>query len=215
MTLDDSLKHCIIVNFVCAGLDHYDLLGCTCNCKVQIIVCSLLKSRIKDDLTVNKTNADAADRTVPGNIGDSDSNGSCDHAYDLGGIVGVNGKDCHNNGNVVAHILGEERSDRTVNHTGSKDSLFGRLALTLCKGARNSSHCIELFLIINGKREEVNTLSGLDACRNVCHYDCITVVYPAGTVGKLTGLACFNCKLAACISGLENLVVIEHFYCLL
>ena len=46
----------------------------------------------------------------------------------------------------------------------------------------NSPHGVKSFFVINGKREKVDALSGLNACGNVCHYHCFAVFYPAGTV---------------------------------
>ena len=179
--------------------------GCVTNTVMQV---TTTPNRIS--LAVNKSNADTTDRSVPGYIGNGDSYRCCDHSHDLGGIVGVNCKDGHYNGNVVSHILGEKRTDRTVDHTGSEYSLFGGLALSLHKGAGNSSYGIKSLLIVNGEGEEVNALSWLNAGCNICHYYGLAVFYPTGAVGKLAGLACFNGQLSACISGLENSVILEH-----
>ena len=66
---DDGVEHSVIVNLVSACFDHNNLVLGTCNGKVKVISCSLLESGVKNDLAVNQTNADAADRAVPGNIG--------------------------------------------------------------------------------------------------------------------------------------------------
>ena len=66
---NDGVEHSVIVNLVSACFDHNDLVLGTCNGKVKVISCSLLESGVKNDLAVNQTNADAADRAVPGNIG--------------------------------------------------------------------------------------------------------------------------------------------------
>ena len=70
MTLENSLKHCVLGDFVCTCLNHNYLFSSTCNCKCEICLSALFKCRIEDNFTVNKTNIYSCDRAIPRDIGD-------------------------------------------------------------------------------------------------------------------------------------------------
>ena len=84
MTELDSFEHKIVGYLVSACLDHYDLLGRACNGEVEVVMCSLLKSRIENELSVNIAYVDRCNRSVPRDIGDRDSYRCSDHSCDLG-----------------------------------------------------------------------------------------------------------------------------------
>ena len=69
VTLEDCFEQCVVVNFICTSFNHYDFFHCTCNCKVEVSLFTLFKSWVEYDFAIDKTNADAADWTVPWNIG--------------------------------------------------------------------------------------------------------------------------------------------------
>ncbi len=213
MPLDDGIEHSVVVNFVCACLDHDYLFHCACNGEVKVIPFTLCKGGVEDYLTVHKAYADAGNGAVPGNIGYGYGNGGGYHTQYLGLCVGIYGEDGHNNGHVISHILGEKGSDRAVNHTGGEYRLITGLALTLGERAGDAAYGVHLLLIVNRQREEVYALPGLYACGNVCHNGGVAVSYPAGAVGELAGLACFNSELTPCKHSLEYSVIVKSLSC--
>ena len=210
VTCHDSVKHNIVGNLVRACLDHYHLLLGRSNGQVQVGLASLLKVRHEYDLAVNQAYGDTADRTVPRNIRDRNSDGSADHAEDLRGAVRVNCEYGHCDRNVVAHVLREQRTHRTVNNSGGQDSLLGGSALSLEEAAGDLAYCIQLLLVVNGKREEVHAVAGLCACSYVYHYYGLAVSYPAGTISQAADLTSLNGQLSAGKHRLENSVIFEH-----
>jgi hypothetical protein len=56
---------------------------------------------------------------------------------------------------LVVETFGEQRADRTVDQAGNQRFLFRRAALALEEATRDTTGGRELFLIVNGEREEV------------------------------------------------------------
>ena len=69
VTRHNRLKHCVIVNFVCASLNHNNFLLGRSNREVEVALCALFSIGHKNNFAVNKTNGNTADRSVPRNIG--------------------------------------------------------------------------------------------------------------------------------------------------
>ena len=210
MTGQDSIEHGLLVHLIGTCFDHNDLLGTAGNGQIQVILLALLKSRIQNDLTVDQTNTDASDRAVPRNIGNRDCNGCCDHAGDLRRAIRIYRQNGHDNGYIVTHILREQRTNRTVNHSGGQNCLFRRLALALSKGAGDSADGIHSLLIVHGQREEVDAVTRLCTCGDIGHDSCIAIANPAGTVGQFAGLAGLYDQLSACICCFKYSVLFKH-----
>ena len=113
----DSCKHSLVVDLVGSGFYHYNLFHGSGNGEVEVIIGSLLQGGVEDDFAVDKTYADSGNRTCPRNIRDGYCDRCCKHTRDFGRTVGVNSHNGHNNANVVAHVLGEQGADGSVNHS--------------------------------------------------------------------------------------------------
>ena len=210
MCFHESIEHVVLRNFLCTGLDHNDLVLGSAQGNVHLGSSALLGGRVDNGLAVNDANLAAGYNVVERNIRDRNSDGSADHAEDLRGAVRVNCEYGHCDRNVVAHVLREQRTHRTVNNSGGQDSLLGRSALSLEEAAGDLAYCIQLLLVVNGKREEVHAVAGLCACSYVDHYYGLAVSYPAGTISQAADLASLNGQLSAGKHRLENSVIFEH-----
>ena len=148
VTSQNCLQHGIFRHFVCTSFDHDDLVLGTGNRQVQVIVLPLFQCGVQHDLAVYQTNTDAGDRSVPRNIGDRQSDRSGDHAYNIRCTVRIHCHNCHDYRNVIPHRLREQRTNRTVYHTGSQDRLFRGLSLPLGEGAGNLAYGIHTFFVV-------------------------------------------------------------------
>jgi len=110
----DSAEHNVVSNFLRACLDHNDLLKRTCNGQLEVALLTLLEIGVDDDVSVNQTNVNACDRSVPRNVGDGKSDGCAEHSCDLRLAVGLDGENEEIDSYVVTKILGEKRTDRSV-----------------------------------------------------------------------------------------------------
>ena len=125
--------------------------------------------------------------------------------------VEVYGKNGKVKVNVVSEILGEKGTDRTVDHAGSKDSLFGGLTLTLEVAAGNAAYCVKSLLKVNAEGKEVDTVAGSCACGSASKNCGVAVANKAASVSKACHLSHFYGKRSACKGVMINLVILKHF----
>ena len=210
--LHNGLQHGVVVHLVGAGLDHADLIGGAGNGQLQVALLALLGVGGQDDLTIHQTDIDAGNGPVPRDIGDGQRHGCADHAGDLGNAVGVNGKDGHHNGNVVAHILGEQRTDGAVYHTAGKNSLIAGAALTLEEGAGDLAHGVQLFLKVHRKRQKIDAVTGLGGSGRIDQHGGFAVAYQHGAAGLTAHFTGLKAHLASGKFSFKYAEVFKHLF---
>ena len=104
----------------------------------------------------------------------------------------VYGKHEKGEDNVVSQILREERTDRSVDNTGGKDSFFARSAFSLEVRAGDSSDSVESFLKVYRKGEKVNAVARSFGSRGTAEYSGIAVSYKNRTVCETCHFSRFN-----------------------
>ena len=131
MTCHNAVEHILVGHFVCTGFDHCDALIGGSDGNSHLGELSLLCRRVDDELAVDEADGNAADGAVPRNVGDGQRDAGADECGNLRGAIRVNGHDGADDGNIVAHVLREQRADGAVDHTADKNRLIGRATLTL------------------------------------------------------------------------------------
>ena len=199
-----SIQHLIFRNFLCASLDHNDLLSGAANGDVHQALLALLQRRVQHELAVYQTNVYTCYGVVERNIRNSNCDRCTIQSSYLRGVVVIVSHNGAHDGYVIAQILREQRTHRTVDLTGSDGSLLACLALTAHKGARDTAYCVQLFFKINGKREEIHALTRLRGSGSGNKNYGIAVANQSGTICQLCNLAGLNSQLAACERGLKH-----------
>ena len=140
MCFHESIEHVVLRNFLCTGLDHNDLVLGSAQGNVHLGSSALLGGRVDNGLAVNDANLAAGYNVVERNIRDRNRDGSAQQSNYLRRVVVVVLQNGADDGNVVAQVLREQRTHRTVDNTGSKGCIFGCLSLSLCESARDFSY---------------------------------------------------------------------------
>lgn len=166
VTEHDAVKHLVVGDFVCARFNHCNQGIGGCNRNRHLRFFTLFRRGVDNVFAVHQTDGNTADGAVPRNFRHADGDGNANHRRDFGGAVGVNGHHGCHHADVVAHILREQRTNRTVNHARGERCLFGSSALTAQERTGDSAHGIQLFFKIHGKRKEIHALAGL--CGHGC-----------------------------------------------
>ena len=177
MSGHNGFEHCFVINLVSAGFNHNHFFIGRAYDKVQIGLCFLLRSRVKNDFTVNKSDLAARNRSVPRNIGNGNSHRGAEHSADYIWVIRIYGKCGHNYGTVVAHILWEKRTHGAIHYAAVKNGAVGWATFSSREGAGDFADGIELFVKIDGKREIVDTLARGFACGGVAKHSGFAVSY--------------------------------------
>ena len=207
----DGIKHGVIVDLLSACLYHNDLLHRACNGQLKVTLLSLGSGRVDDYLAVDKSDENTRDRSVPRNIGDGKRDGCAYHTRNLVRAVGVYRHNGKVEVNVVAQVLREKRTDRTVDNAGCEDRLFGGLTLAAIVAAGDMTYGVELFLKVDRQRQKVDAGARTRGCGRVAEYGGIAVSYQAGAVCKACHLACFDYERASCKLVFKGSEILEHF----
>ena len=210
MTAHDAVVHHIVRDFPSARFDHRNELGGGGHRYVHLVSFLLLGGGVDDVLAVHIADGNAGDRAGPRNIGNRESDGGADHGSDFGRAVRVNRHHRADHGNIVAHILREQRADRPVDHAGGEDGRFGRAAFALHEGTGDLAHGVKLFFIIHRKGEEVDPVARLRGHGGGAQHGGLTIADEAGAVGQLRHFAGFHLQRAAGEFGFKNLEIFKH-----
>ena len=212
MRQHNSLVHKVVGNFLCTRFYHNDFLCRGSNGEFKVTDLSFGFRRVDNELAVDKTDENAAYRTVPRNIGNCKGCRSAYHRCNFGRAVGIDAHNRKRKSYVVTEILREKRTDRSVDNAGSKNSLFGRFALAFEVTAGDLARGIHSFVEVDGKRQEVYTVSRLCACGSAAENSRFAVFDENRAVCKACHFTRFDYKRASCKCVIERFVVFElHF----
>ena len=110
---------------------------------------------VGDELAVDATNAQRADRAAEGNVGDHQrGRGAIDREH-IRIVLAIGGEERGDDLRVVEVALGEERAQRAIRHAAGEDFLFRRTAFALEVAAGNLTDCGRALPVLDGEGEEV------------------------------------------------------------
>ena len=204
-----SVEHVVLRYFVCACLDHNDLISGCADGNVHLGALALLSGRVDDNLTVNDADVCAADDVVERDIRDRNRDRRAQQSGYLGRVIRIVLQNGADDGNVIAQVLGEQRTHGAVDLAGSQDRLLRGTALAAHEGTRDTANCVQTLLEVNREREEVDAVAGLCRGGRGDQNNGLAVANQAGAVCQLCQLAGLNNQRTAGISGLKHAVVLK------
>ena len=131
MARHNAVIHLFVGDNLRPRLDHCDALIRRGNRDCHPALFTLLCRRVDDIFAVDHSDRYARNRAVPRNIGDGQRDGGTHHGSDFRLAIVVYAHHRADNRYIVAHILGEQRTDGAVNHTGGQNCLIARAAFPL------------------------------------------------------------------------------------
>ena len=164
MSFIDSFDHLVFRNFFCAGFDHDYFLSCGSYCKLKVRYIFLCHGRVDDIFTIDQTNLCGSTWTIKRNIGNAGCNRGTKHSRNLRITFRINRHNHVYQCYIISVILWKQRTHRSVNNTGCKNSMFACFTFSLIKTSRDLSYCIHFLFVFNTQREEINSLSWLFGC---------------------------------------------------
>ena len=123
-----------------------------------------LLGRVDDEVTVELADPDRADVVGDRDRGDRQRRGGAVHRED---VVGVDVVDRHRHRDqlgLVVPALGEERTDRPVDHARGQRRLLARFALATEERAGDLARGVHPLLDIDGEGQEVHVAKTADSC---------------------------------------------------
>ena len=152
----DSAEHFLFGQFTRFRFDHHD--GSAGGGDDEVETAFFQRSAllgIEHVFAIDEADAAGADRTHERHARNGESGRSGDHRNDVSLGFAVIAHDLGNDVDFVVEAFREQRAHRTVDQAAGQRFLFGRAAFTLEEAAGDTASRRELFLVVNGEREEV------------------------------------------------------------
>ena len=102
--------------FLRFAFDHDDLVFLAGVDELDFALLHLFNGRVGDELSVDVADADCADGTLVGEVGEAERGGSAEHEEGVRIMFSVIGENESVNLDFIEEAFGEERADRTVGH---------------------------------------------------------------------------------------------------
>ena len=176
------------------GFHHYNRFFAPCHHDVQQARLGLCIRRVRHQLPIHQTHADAGDRRRERNVGKVKRGGPGHQADGVGVVVRVGRKHHGNNLRFVAIALGEHGAHGAVNQPAGEDFLFCGTPFALEKPAGNFPRRVSVLAVIHRQWKEINTLARLVRTRRRQHYG-VAVTYHRGTVRLPGDLTHFDAQI--------------------
>src|SRR5690606_25728286 len=151
-------QHFVFSQFLSLRFHHqYGVFGTSYN-HVQQRVLQLAVGWVQQvAIFFGETHTGTTDRAVKRNTGHGQCGRGRDHGADIRINVFLGAHNGQQHLNFVHEAFREQRTNRTVDQTGSQGFFFGRTALTLQVTTRNTTGSVHFFLVMHGQREEILT----------------------------------------------------------
>ncbi len=187
--LIDVVDHILLGDLICAGLDHHDTVCRGSNGQAKIALVPLLLARVDDNIAVDKAYLRGSARSGKRDIGNRGRNRGADHGKKLRSALRVNTEDHALQRDIIAHILREQRTHRTVDDAARQNCVLAGLSFSFVESSREFADGIELLGILHAQREEVHAFAGLFGLRCSAQNSGVTVVHQCASVCLLADTA--------------------------
>lgn len=204
MTEQNCAEHFFFGDDIRTRFNHHDCVLGTGQAEVKSGFGALCAVGVDDVFAVHHTDHDGARRTRKRYIGDRKRDGRTDHSEHFGRNVGVNGQNRCDNGNVVVHSLGEQRTNGTVDKAGSKDCLVGRAAFSLFETAGDFADGVHFFFVVHAQGEVIHTFAGFFCHSCVDHNHGVAATDDTASVSLTAVSAGFDGDFSAADSCFED-----------
>ncbi len=157
MTVHNCAQHFFFAKLMCLGFDHQNGFFRTCDHEVEFCVRHLRGHRIEDIFPIDEADTGGTYRTQERDAGDCQSRRGANEGNDIWIVFHVMGQHGADNLRFVFEPAYEGWAQWPVDQTGSQSFFFTRTAFAFKKATRNLTGGKCFFLIVDGKREKIQS----------------------------------------------------------
>ena len=179
-------------DFLGCAFEHHDVLFVADIDEVEVAFSAFVVIGVGDELAIDASDANRAQRTAPRNVADHQRCRCADDAENVRIVLAVRAEQDGLDLDFVIPALGEERANRAVGETAGEDFLFCGTTFALEVAAGKLSSSSSLLAVIDGQREEVLSVLRLGGGDSGDDDDRFAELNGDGTVGLLGQLAGFD-----------------------
>ena len=188
----NRVYHGLFFHLLAAGLDHHDAVLGAHDHDVEQAVTHLRVGRINDELSVNKTDAHRAHRTLKRNVGESQGAGSSVDGYDVRVVLGIGRKHECNDLGLAAETFREKRADRAVDLAAGENLALTGAAFALNESAGDAAAGIGVFTVVDRQREEIDSFPRFGVGHSGGQDNVVAQAYHSTAMRLLRQFSCFQ-----------------------
>ena len=206
MAQAERLQHRFFRNLMRAGLNHDDRVLGAGHDQVEVGFRELLQGRVDQQAAVDHAHSHAADRPRVGNAADLQRDRRTGHGQGGRVLLLIGAEHGGDDLDVVAEVLGKQRSHGPVDHPAGQDRGLGGPAFAPRKRPRDAAGSVELLLVVTGQRKKVDSFSRSLRGHSGDQENCVARANHDRAVGLLGHVTGFNCQALACQLSFEFLI---------
>ena len=203
LAIFDGIGHDRLGQDLGTRLDHHHRIAGAGHDQVEAALRKLAVRWVGDELAVDASHADRADRTLERDVADAERRRGAVERQHVRIVLLVRREDGQDHLHVIPIALREERADRPVGEAHGQDGRLRRARLALDEAARDLARGVHALLVVHGEREEVDPLPGLFAGHRGGQYDGVAIADEHRSVGLLGELARFEREAVCADFGLN------------
>jgi hypothetical protein len=203
-------EHDLFAQLFGFGFHHHHRVSRAGHDEVEVAFRHLVELRIEHIFIVDEADARGGDRPHEGHAGEGERRRSGHHGDNVGIVLKIVRQRGDGHLGVAAIALGEQRADGAVDQARRQSLLLGRAAFAFEITAWDAARGVELLLVIDGERKEIDAFLWLLRGNNGGQYLGFAVGGEHGAVGETGYLSGLEGELAPAPIEL-NAMDIEHF----
>ena len=154
-------EHDVFAQLFRFRFDHQHRVLGTGDDQIELALRHLVEQRVEHVFVVHEADASCADRTHERRTRQRQRGRGRDHCQNVGIILEIVRQRRYDHLGFVAPTGGEQRSHRAIDQPRDQSLFLGRTALALEIAAGNAARGVELLLVVDRERQEVDAFSRL------------------------------------------------------
>ncbi len=193
VTAEDTLEHFVLADLVGARLDHHDGFPGAGHDEVQSRGLELAEGRVEQVLAVGRqTDTDGGDRLGERDVGDDQRRGGAGDRQHIGIVLLVRRPELPDDLRFKRPAVGEQRSQRPIDHPRGQHLLLVGTALAAEEAAGDLAGGVRVLSIVHRQRQEIDA-DPRRLGRDGGHQDHrVAVAHHDGSVGLFGQMAGFE-----------------------
>ena len=197
MAVQNGIENDVFRQFVSTGLYHHHGVFGTGNGEVQRGNLALFFRGVNDEFIIYTAYAHTGNRAHKGNIRHAQSGRRTNHGCQFRSVILLHRHNRSYYLHIVAVAFREQRTDRTVNQTGTENGVAGRTAFSFYKTTGNFAGSIHFFFVVNSQREKIHAFPGFSGRCGCNQNHRITITDKDSAISLFSQFAVFNGQLTA------------------
>ena len=152
----DGVNHPVFLDFVGSSLDHDDGLCRANHHQIQLAFAHFAVGRIDDKFVVQQADTHGSDRSLEGNVGNSQRARRAIDGGDIGIVLGIGREHEGDHLGIIPESFGKQRANGTVDLAADQGFPFTGAAFALDEASGDSAPGVGVFAVIDGQREKVS-----------------------------------------------------------